>query len=224
MKINFSEWFYEKLLREMSEAEAERILGVRRGDPNIMQVYRRLARQYHPDKGGNIEDMKRLNVARDILMNQQQPQQQRQQQRYYHDPYKPWGNTREDPEREAQRQQVEQISRLNKEIYNFLTTHADVSNAIEILLEFQEDKSLIRDAERFSNKENPKMPAKMFNAYEAKEYLRGYYSRTVRDVSELVDSIVSNWLVHMIPNKTPTHAEVIEGLSSLLETLKYAAS
>ena len=220
MKIDFNEWLYEKLLREMSEAEAERILGVRRGDPNIMQVYRRLARQIHPDKGGNVEDMKRLNVARDILMNQQQPQQQPQQQQGYQDPYKPWGNTREDPEREAQRQQVEQIRRLNKEIHNFFTTHLTVPEAIDFLLEFQEEKSLIRDAGRFNNKENPKMPAKLFNAYEAKQYLRSYYSRTVRDVSELVDSIISNWMVYMSPNKTTTHAEVIKLLTEMLELLE----
>ena len=65
--MSFNEWVYEKLLQEMNELEAEQILGIRRGDPNLQAAYRKLAMQHHPDRGGDEEMMKKINIAKEIL-------------------------------------------------------------------------------------------------------------------------------------------------------------
>ena len=67
MKTNFAEWIKGKLLKEMSDIEAEQILGVKRGDPNIRKAWVKLASLHHPDRGGDVEMMKKINAARDVL-------------------------------------------------------------------------------------------------------------------------------------------------------------
>lgn len=89
MKTSFLEWIKSMLLKEMSETEAEQILGVKRGDPNIKQAWRKLALQHHPDRGGDEAMMKKVNAARDVLINPnnraQTPQNQDASQTRYRD-------------------------------------------------------------------------------------------------------------------------------------------
>jgi hypothetical protein len=73
MKTSFHEWIYEKLLREMTDSEAEQILGVKRGDPNLMNVYMQLAKKHHPDHGGDLATMQKVNAAKDVLTGAPKP-------------------------------------------------------------------------------------------------------------------------------------------------------
>lgn len=51
----------------MTEQEAEKILGSRKGDPDLSSKYRRLAMQNHPDRGGDSATMKKIITAYEIL-------------------------------------------------------------------------------------------------------------------------------------------------------------
>ena len=44
------------------------VLGITRdsGDSDVSSAYRKVMRKAHPDKGGNVQDAKRLNDAKDI--------------------------------------------------------------------------------------------------------------------------------------------------------------
>lgn len=67
MKTSFNEWLFEKLLKEMSDPEAEQILGIKRGDPNLTAVWKKLAVQHHPDRGGDLKMAQKVNAAHDVL-------------------------------------------------------------------------------------------------------------------------------------------------------------
>lgn len=66
--MSFKEWFEIKVLAEaMTPEEAEEILGVKSGDPDLATAYRRASIKNHPDRGGNTADMKRVNAAFELL-------------------------------------------------------------------------------------------------------------------------------------------------------------
>lgn len=56
--------------RGLDEAEARAILGVGPTDDAeaIRAAHRRLAAALHPDRGGSTELMRRINLARDVLL------------------------------------------------------------------------------------------------------------------------------------------------------------
>lgn len=56
--------------RSLDEAEARAILGVTASDDAdaIRAAHRRLAAALHPDRGGSTELMRRINLARDVLL------------------------------------------------------------------------------------------------------------------------------------------------------------
>lgn len=56
--------------RSLDEAEARAILGVTATDDAeaIRAAHRRLAAAVHPDRGGSTELMRRINLARDVLL------------------------------------------------------------------------------------------------------------------------------------------------------------
>ncbi|MBY0284162.1 MAG: DnaJ domain-containing protein [Sphingomonas sp.] len=56
--------------RSPDEAEARAILGVGPSDDAdaIRAAHRRLAAAVHPDRGGSTELMRRINLARDVLL------------------------------------------------------------------------------------------------------------------------------------------------------------
>ncbi len=56
--------------RSLDEAEARAILGVGPSDDAdaIRAAHRRLAAAVHPDRGGSTELMRRINLARDVLL------------------------------------------------------------------------------------------------------------------------------------------------------------
>lgn len=56
--------------RSLDEAEARAILGVGPADDAeaIRAAHRRLAAAVHPDVGGSTELMRRINLARDVLL------------------------------------------------------------------------------------------------------------------------------------------------------------
>lgn len=58
---------YNKLLSEMTEKEAEQLLNSKRGDPQLTAKYRLLAMKNHPDRGGDLLLMKKINTAYEIL-------------------------------------------------------------------------------------------------------------------------------------------------------------
>jgi len=97
MKINFGEWCFERLLKEMSDAEAEQILGVKRGDPNIHAVWKKLAVQNHPDNGGDHKVMAQINNARDILVAPPKPS-------FNRGPQPGWGRGPQQPQQRGPQQ------------------------------------------------------------------------------------------------------------------------
>lgn len=55
----------------MSFDDALSILGISSQSPSndeIQSAYRRMAFENHPDRGGSLEEMKKINVARDVLL------------------------------------------------------------------------------------------------------------------------------------------------------------
>lgn len=56
--------------RSLDEAEARAILGIGPSDDAdaIRAAHRRLAAAVHPDRGGSTELMRRINLARDVLL------------------------------------------------------------------------------------------------------------------------------------------------------------
>ena len=54
----------------MTREIAFKVLDIPQGssDQSINKAYRRLMRDYHPDKGGDLDKAKRINQARDFLL------------------------------------------------------------------------------------------------------------------------------------------------------------
>lgn len=67
------EFKYWLKLETMTPEEAEEILGVKRGDPDLAGAYRRASVRHHPDRGGNTSDMKRVNAAFELLSGRAAP-------------------------------------------------------------------------------------------------------------------------------------------------------
>jgi len=73
-----AEWFYRAYqfhVAAMSMQEARELLDVK-DDANhdvINKAYKEKAFQFHPDRGGDPNDMVKLNVARDVLLGKQRP-------------------------------------------------------------------------------------------------------------------------------------------------------
>ena len=62
-------WFDIVIEKQMSLQDALAFMGLKNdvSKKDVETRYRELSKKYHPDLGGNPEDMKTLNMARDIL-------------------------------------------------------------------------------------------------------------------------------------------------------------
>ena len=69
----------ENWLRSLDGMEPYRVLDVAAtaSDEVIREKYRALARQFHPDRGGNADDMQRINDAYDRISQQRHGRKQR---------------------------------------------------------------------------------------------------------------------------------------------------
>lgn len=68
--MKFKSWI---IIKEITEKDAEKILGSKRGDPNLANAYRQASIKNHPDKGGDTEDMKKINAAFELLSGKEEP-------------------------------------------------------------------------------------------------------------------------------------------------------
>jgi len=65
----FKSWFHVVIEKQMSVGDALAFMGLNNNvsKTDVDKRYKELSKKYHPDLGGNPEDMKTLNMARDIL-------------------------------------------------------------------------------------------------------------------------------------------------------------
>ena len=80
--MNFRDWL---IIESMTPQEAAKILGVQIGasEDVIRKAFKKLAIQYHPDRGGDHAMMAKINSAMEVLSQQNQRQRQ-QHQRQQH--------------------------------------------------------------------------------------------------------------------------------------------
>ena len=89
----------------MNEEQARKLLGLPLDytAEDIKHSHKQLALQHHPDKGGSVEDMKQLNIAKDVLLERRKPDYE-QPTRTHYDPREYQAYEREPQRKEHHRE------------------------------------------------------------------------------------------------------------------------